>query len=86
MVLPHLPHSMVAPGGAVNLQQLLGLVFHVINSELCSIFPSIFTIFPALLQPFLPLLPHLERHLLYLVPGPHCSLLGGITRDSHFSI
>ena len=41
----------------------------VINSELYSIFPSIFPIFPALLQPFFPLLLHLERHLLYLVLG-----------------
>ena len=47
------------------------IVSPVINSELHSIFPSIFPIFPALLQLFFPLLPHLERHLLYLVPGPN---------------
>ena len=60
-----------------------------INSDIHSIFPDICSIFPAFLYPILLLLPHLVTDFLYLAPEPkstHGSLLGGITRDSFFSI
>ena len=64
----------VSDGPAVGLRSSqAGMVTPVIESELYSIFLIISTIFPAHLQPLFPLLPHLERHLLYVVLGPKAS-------------
>ena len=63
-------------------------LFTVIESDSPSIFPSISTIFPVLLQSLLSIITIFGKPLSIFGSGAelHGSLFGGITCDSYFSI